>query len=129
MIPDLGRIRQTLHDLMGPLTIDELPGIRVEHVRSCRELPLEPAVYFLKSLSLGLLYIGRATNLRSRWRTESYIDDATIINWDRCHAKHKEALDLGDVTLHWWAIDRELLGVVESILLQIHSPPWNNHRG
>ena len=66
MIPDLGHIRQTLHELMAPLSVEELPGVLLEDVRSCFELPMKPAVYFLKSRGLGLLYIGRATNLRSR---------------------------------------------------------------
>ena len=40
------------------------------------ELPTSPGVYLLKDAAGRILYVGKASNLRSRVRT--YLDDATL---------------------------------------------------
>ena len=118
-----------LFDRLNKLRISDLPSALIEGLDVGLLLPPNTsAIYFLRSMSQGLLYIGRATNLRGRWRLQRRISDASQIEWELCHAKLREAIALEDVTIYWWPIPPHHLAVAESVLLQIHKPPWNSHR-
>jgi excinuclease UvrABC nuclease subunit len=124
----LGPFRE-LKDVLGRLDVRDLPSVPVDDVHFAGNLPLVPAVYFLETPSLGLLYIGRATNLRSRWAARFRWDGSGRIDWEHSHAKLADALAVGDARLAWLAVPREYLAFTESLLLQIHTPPWNQARG
>jgi excinuclease UvrABC nuclease subunit len=118
-----------LFDRLNKLTISDLPSALIEGPEVDLLLPPNTsAIYFLRSMSQGLLYIGRATSLRGRWRLRRRIIDASQIEWEMCHAKLREAIALKDVTIHWWPIPAHHLAIAESALIQIHKPPWNSHR-
>lgn len=121
----LDHIQQLTCELKD-IPITDLPGVAVTDWRPLTDLPVRTsAIYFLVSRSQGLLYIGRATNLRSRWDNLP----VDLMNDFPAHAKRRPAIELGDVTLHWWGMPRECLAIVESILLQVNKPPWNTARG
>lgn len=114
---------------MIAIDIGALPGVGVDHPGFGDVLPFSTAaVYFLVSGEGRLLYIGKAANLRNRWRV-AYQLIGTGIDWSACHGKLKDAVALGGVVLRWWELPRRYLATAESILLQIHEPPWNCHRG
>jgi hypothetical protein len=118
-----------LWETLGRLDPECLPGVAVEAIGFEDRLPVTTtAVYFLMRKG-RILYIGRATNLRNRWRVENELIDTSKVCWERCHHKLADALELGDVSLHWWVLPRKYLAIAESVFLQIHRPPWNNHRG
>jgi hypothetical protein len=56
-------------------------------------------------------------------------NEESSISWVSTHAQMRPALDMADVVLYWLAVPREMLATAESLLLQHHRPPWNNHRG
>ncbi len=125
-----------VRDFLRRVRPEELPGVGMIALDVSDALPAATsAVYFLWSASKGLLYIGKAGNLRNRWRlVYSFIktgDPMEDIRWDPqgTHSKLRDALELGDVTLHWLAIPRDYITLAESLLVQAHTPPWNNHRG
>jgi hypothetical protein len=99
---------------------------------SLDHLPLVSAIYFLVSQSNGLLYIGRAAHLRSRWNSRPPILYSQDHPYDPfgypTHHKLRPAIELGDVSLHWWAVAKDWLGVMETLLIQMHQPPWNDIR-
>ena len=111
------------------MPIEELPGIPIDRPDITDGLPMAAsAIYFLCSHSRGLLYLGCAANLRSRWRIRRYINDERDIYSEMCHHRLKQSIELGDVMIRWWELPREYLEVAESVLLQIHGPPWNNQK-
>ena len=119
-----------LWETLERLNPRELPGIALDAIGFENGLPVATsAVYFLMRQG-RILYIGRAANLRGRWRVNYFImDPPADIHWAACHHRLKQSLELGGVMLHWWALPKKYLGVAESVLIQIHKPPWNNHRG
>jgi hypothetical protein len=138
---DTIRLFRLLRDRFEAIRPSELPGVPIASHDVADLLPCATtAVYFLHSATRGLLYIGRATNLRSRWRLRtkaaklggphltSKLGAPYAIDWELCHAKLSECIEIGDVTIHWLTVPRELLASAESLLIQIHSPPWNSHR-
>jgi hypothetical protein len=123
---DLTEPFRLLWDRLEGLRIERLPATEVDGEFTWR-LPFAPAVYFLSSRSRGLLYIGKATNLRTRWALTYHVNGQIL--WDLCHGKLRDALELGDVSISWWELPRQYITIAESVLLQIHQPPWNTCRG
>ena len=111
------------------LVIPGLPSISLDTYESAATHgPACSAVYFLWSKREGLLYIGKATNVRNRWRLRTRYDRSAgreAIWWEMCHSRLRDAVELGDVRLHWWDMPRQYITAVESLLLQIHRPTWN----
>jgi|SRR5271157_2409153 len=95
------------------MDIQELPGVLINHPRFACALPTRTtAVYFLRSNKHGLLYVGKASDLRNRW----------LGGW---HQYLSDALTLGDVTLHWLVVSRDALSATEKALILEHRAPWN----
>jgi hypothetical protein len=102
-------------------TLEDLPRVAVDSPDFYDALPCAvSAIYFLGNDRQGLLYIGKATNLKTRWRRDH---DAPSLN----HAKLEQCLDLGDVELAWWAVPTHCLVILENLLVRLHRPKWNNH--
>lgn len=83
------------------------------------------AIYFIRSKSRGLMYIGRATNVRNRWRKATSWVRSDTICWEMCHHRFRDALKLKDCVLHWLPVPKPYLGVLEGLLIHYHKPPWN----
>ncbi len=73
------------------------------------------AVYFLVSAEFGLLYVGRAMDLRARW-----------VNGVHHHLV--DCLLLGDVTLRWLVVSRESLADTERLFIGLLDPAFNGSR-
>jgi hypothetical protein len=105
----------------------QLTGVPIQGVEFIESLPKIPAIYFLVSQKKGLVYIGKAHNLRAHWWPKEPLDHNY---WpDLCHHRLKQAINQGDVTLHWMEVPPDQLGVLECLLIQIHQPAWNSRRG
>jgi len=76
-------------------------------------LPEVPAVYFALSCANEVLYIGRAINLRSRWRQHH--------RYDQLRRFHK-------VRLAWLELSEYELDTTERILIEAYEPPLNESR-
>ena len=113
--------------LLAKIDVRDLPHVPVDDLDFTRMLPETDAVYFLISAVDGLLYIGRATNLRRRWYVNRQVSDTSKPEWPLCHHALKPALDLGDVQIHWLLVGRDQLAIIESLLIQLYQPPWNTH--
>ena len=73
------------------------------------------AVYFLVSAEFGLLYVGKATDMRGRW----------------VHGFHHHLVDsllLGDVTLRWLVVSRDSLADTERLFIGLLDPAFNGSR-
>jgi len=105
---------------LSKLQIGALPYVVIADDDVCESLPMRTAaVYFLTHPTEGLLYIGKAKNVRSRWGAPAY----------RQHDCLEMAIRLRDVRLSWWALPESLLGVVEESLIRMRKPKWNGHNG
>lgn len=133
-VGDLSSWFKMIETSLKSLRIDDLPGILLDRYDIAEDLPNASGIYFLISAKkrtprrTRLLYIGKAVNIRSRWTLKRQFLDSSQIYWDMCHHRLKDAVDLGDVTIRWWFLPREQLTCIESLLIQLHLPPWNSHR-
>jgi len=74
-----------------------------------RKLPQVPGVYFIVHEG-NIIYVGKARSLQKRWGD---------------HKKKEQAIELGQVRLHYLEIQRP--EVFENLLIEAHDPPWNIH--
>lgn len=126
------------------LEIAGLPGVFIEERELWIKLPAISAIYFLRSLSgtddpettaswksqgilcpdwgpcPTVLYVGKAVNLRGRFHKSG------VMGVD--HLKLEQCLAMKDVWIHWLAIDKRYIAMVESVLIQVYQPEWNIHR-
>lgn len=84
-------------------------------------LPSESCLYFLTHNKEGLLYIGKAKNLRSRWR----IDKSNNGDYIKSHHMLRPVLDLKNVKLSWYKICSSLSLFIEHMLIKKLNPKWN----
>jgi excinuclease UvrABC nuclease subunit len=122
---EISRLLSGLKAELEVLDIEHLPGVRMDCEKFAERLPLATSgVYFLRSEACGLLYIGKATNIRQRWMPHPL---APFVPQN--HRRFEDALDQGDVMLHYLELPQYQLATIESMLLQMHRPPWNIARG
>jgi hypothetical protein len=126
--PEPESILETVHKLLAQtkdFDISVLPRLSVDSRDFGDQLPISTtAVYYLVHQPKGILYIGKATNLSSRWRTvENCVGGDIPI---QIHHKLEKALELGNVWLYWWTVPKECLTIIENLLIQRHRPPWNS---
>ncbi|MCE9560141.1 MAG: excinuclease ABC subunit UvrC [Armatimonadetes bacterium] len=82
------------------------------------QLPTTPGCYIYRDEAGGILYIGKAVNLRSRVR--SYFRESTR------HGTRIERMVLKIHDLEWMMVDTELEALVlECNLIKRHRPPYN----
>jgi hypothetical protein len=104
----------------------QLPYVQVDKQAFGKALPSRTcAVYFLVYGGSELKYIGKAANLRSRW----YFTGEQFFKREPYDVHHclPRALELGNVTLHYWTMPKKYLSIVEVLLLREFKPPWNTH--
>ena len=120
---------------LSRVDIKSLPCVRIESPDVWEALPIRtPAIYFLVSDNLseplrwrpqkyrrirrnGLLYIGKAVDLRQRWNNNSFMAPG--------HEMLEKSIAVGDVSMHWLAVKRQHTAIIESVLIQRYKPPWN----
>lgn len=109
------QIRSALQQLQPEPFIESLPSVLIEDEEVYRRLPEDvSAVYFLTHPYEELLYLGKANDLRTRWRPSGHTHDCL-----------DPTLQLRDVKLAWWALDVDLLSAVEEVLTKAWRPLWN----
>ena len=116
---------------------------------STAQLPDASGIYFVQDESAVpvLMYIGR-DHIQRRWAGPA-VDTGGRILWDSTHhifykmaeeqwtqvrGKARRSITECFWTqpqywLRWWEVPRDLLGLAESLLIQIHRPEWNGTRG
>ncbi len=120
MAPDITpeQMMRDLTNALGPvfrclksITIKELPHEHLDGPAFNLRLPSVCAVYFLMRESGKLLYVGRALDLKLRWRST--------------HHRQEAALKLRDVSLYWLVCPFERLDVIEHLFIATRRPAWN----
>ena len=116
--------------LLRKFSIDDLfnlPRIELNDYDFCEDIPIPHRIcclYFLVHPVDGLLYIGKSTNLRERWRITRGEKYGAI-------TKQHHVLERYDppehVFLCWYEIDRNLAELMEPILIRELNPEWNVH--
>ncbi len=105
---------------LARLDLSSLPRFKITDEDVSERLPRAmAAIYFLLHPTEGVLYIGKAHNLKGRWSPNFFRRTP--------HECFEGALELGDVELAWWAVPKEYLTALEALLIQIWSPKWNVH--
>ena len=106
--------------ILKAVRVAGLPSTPVDREDIASSLPVATsAVYFLVRKPGRVVYIGKAANLRGRWTTVYCIGDGPReVYWELSHHRLRQSLDAGDVTIHWLAIDRDLLDIAESVLIR-----------
>ena len=111
---------------LAKIRFHELPSVRIDTQSFGRALPANTSVvYFLVHRGSVLKYIGKASNLRSRW----YFTGKQFFMRELQDVHHclPLALELGDMALHYWKMPKKYLSIVELLLLREFTPPWNSH--
>ena len=155
----IGQAFDDITTAVSGIDIGSLPNVPIVDVYVKRTLPLSTsAVYFVTHPEEGVLYIGKANDLRARWRCDgrSGIDrvtpemDGTWVElssgerglveydaehphgfavWIPTHSCMLRALELGDVSIAWLELPVGQTTATESALLKLQRPPWNTHGG
>lgn len=88
-------------------------------------LPRVPAIYALCTRKLGLLYVGRATELCRRWTPQLYITEEGGICWESSHHRLRNALETPRCRLLWVQCSKQSLGAMERDAIKKLKPKWN----
>ena len=119
--PEPETILEMVHKLLAKnrdFLITGLPRLLVDKPNFCDDLPARTsAIYCLAHEQKGILYICKAVDVKRRWRADHTADIF--------HDKLDRAIHLKNVWLYRWAVPRECLAILESLLIQRHRPPWN----
>lgn len=102
------------------LRFSELPSVLIDAIPFDNCPFANNAIYFLTHPTYGILYVGKANNLRGRWRCDW---NYGALEWMPTHKQHQRALDLGGVYLSWTECKNP--DVIEAILIKALQPPWN----
>jgi len=92
------------------LKATELPGADIETCEARKMLPSISAVYFVIDDAGRIVCIGKAYNLKDRWKAH------------HCAPRLSE---LTGARLAWCELPFGYLTAVESLLIQVHRPAWN----
>lgn len=103
--------------------LDHLPSLELKDDKfyDDRLLPRISCIYFLKHETKGLLYIGKAKDLRSRW----VVGKDKYGQYYECHHMLERSLRLGNIKLVWYKICPSVSLFVETILIGKFRPQWN----
>lgn len=108
-------VNSRVESLLLSLELESLPSVLLTDKEGCTaSIPSGVSgLYFLWGQEHGLLYVGKARNLRARWH---------IYPW---HQYHDRCLELGGVRLSWFALDELALEVAETVAIRVLAPHWN----
>ena len=92
-----------------------------------QSLPNTSGIYFVTDESMSrLFYVGRAVNLRGRWKVDRNIfNDVMPVSWNNTIVR---ATELGGCHVRWFPCPKELLTVLEMAAIQRFKPEWNQVR-
>jgi len=79
-----------------------------------RQLPVISAIYFALDAAGDILYIGKAKNLKERWRA---------------HHRQTNLQEAQCLRIAWLSCDASLAAEIEYALIQHYNPPFNSHVG
>ena len=112
-----------ISEAIGSLAVEDLPFAQMVSPDFNVFLPFATsAIYFIRSDSKGLLYIGGATDVRQRWRYSPMAFQPSV------HHRVEDAVALGDCKLHWMAVPKQYLGLFECLFINHYKPPWNSQK-
>lgn len=95
--------------------VASLPTVSPHSRNVSTKLPSVSAVYFLHNRAKELLYIGKAENLKTRWRASRNVE----------HDHLSKALKMDDVQLSWQEMEIRHLIIIESAFIRLWFPTWN----
>ncbi len=127
MIPGFAEALDAAREYLRQIIIENLPSLPIDKEGWEDKLPRLSVIYFVRSQSKGLLYIGRAKDLSARWRSISYPTNDGYIYWVKRHKCAGASLRVGDCVLHWLEMPKEHQDVAEPMLIRMYDPPWNGH--
>jgi hypothetical protein len=104
--------------IIARINLLDLPSAPIDRASFGKNLPGVPAVYFVFGKGKTPLYIGKATNLRSRW-SESFMVGP--------HPKLNYSLNLKHAVLRWLEMPKDEISIAEIMLIQHYAPKWNSH--
>jgi len=113
---------------LKPAHIESLSGIPLENYKSINALPeATSCVYFLTHPEQGLLYIGKANNLKKRFYMYPSIFDTSQPEVLHTHPALIQAVRCGNTKLSWLEVSPDLNEMIEKILIGTLVPKWNGH--
>jgi hypothetical protein len=128
MIPGLLDALEDVNACLDRIRIDELPSVPIDGDDWNRDLEPVAAIYFVRSRSKGILYVGKAGNLRRRWHKQWWIHPDGSGDWTTRHHREEQSVRFGDCDLFWMETPTQYLDVLEALLIFRHDPPWNGRR-
>ncbi len=109
---------ETARRIISRIDLQSLPSAVIDSPNFSDNLPTIPAVYFVFGRGKKPVYIGKAVNLRNRWKLPSVMGNV--------HAKLRDSLNLKGAHLRWLEMPKDELLVAEVLLIQHYAPKWNS---
>ncbi len=110
-------IRNNLLNL--ELIDDSIASLNINDHESLDQLPLNTScIYFLTHPKQGILYIGKASDLRGRFRGKNFSGVHT-------HHRLEAAIKLKNVRLSWVDCLEPAKTIIEMLLIRNLKPAWN----
>jgi hypothetical protein len=111
LVDKIAKLYYRIEKLSELISLDSLPSVNVDNEKVFEALPHKAScVYFLTHAEQGLLYIGKAYDLKQRFKYHGHI---------------RPALSLKNVRLFWLELPCELLAICEDVLIAGRTPRWN----
>lgn len=118
MLVAFDQITQSVESLNQDALLSSLPFVIIDHEEFWQVIPVKTTgIYFLTHPVEGLLYIGKAKNIRNRW-SDTFMG---------IHDCLEGAVRLGNVRLSWLPLPDGLNLLVEQKLIRLWKPKWNGH--
>jgi len=108
------------------LDVSELPYVEVTNQDVYKQLDPLSCVYFLienGKYKQVVLYVGKTTNLRQRWKCGKRMASKQHACLDRCIDKLERRGSR--IRLAWLQLERKYLVATEMLLINLWNPPWN----
>lgn len=114
---------ENLHTITRGMKVLDLPYTEIDDDFFYKRLKTQcSCIYFLAHKNKEILYVGKAIDLRQRWR---FCIESEASEPYAKHHKLDESLELGNVRIHWLEAEKTLLSILESVFIKELQPRWN----
>lgn len=113
----------TAERIMSEVSVEKLPHVAIDSLASFDRLPTVSGLYFLVSNSGEVLYLGKAENVKARWKPRRNVYGEVMHSTS--HRMLLRAVEQ-QCRLHWLELPKHLITLAETAALRRRKPSWNS---
>jgi hypothetical protein len=115
-------VNASVQDALRAVDLAKLPFVVLDSLEACDKIPRGiSCLYFLRHTPSGLLYVGKAADLRGRWRAEGRAGGER----KALHHLHARCIEVGGTVLSWFQLHQRAHEIAETVAIRVLHPPWN----